>query len=206
MEAQKKLRWAVEAPGTRPIRTREWSPACRVLRYVVVVTLLSPLSFHSVNDLEGYLYTVCELANQVVKHRLPALPSEAEFITCASTMSNTPSSIDMFAGEILLPKPNSTFSTPYLYVSNRNDPSPEGDTIAIFSIVNPSRLELVNEVRTGLNHVRGMEFGGVNDKWLVVGGLNAGGVKVFERVDDGKGLKAIALNEDVAAPAGFLWT
>lgn len=195
----------MEAPWTRPIRTREWSPACRVLWYVAV-TLFSPLSFHSVDDIEGYLYTICELANRVVKHRFPPLPSEAEFITYTSTMSNPPSPIDMFAAEILLPKPNSTFSTPYLYVSNRNDPSPEGDTIAILSIANPSRLELVNEVRTGLNHVRGMEFGGMDDKWLVVGGLNAGGVKVFERVDDGKGLKAVAVNGDVDAPAGFLWT
>ena len=205
MEGQKNFGWAVEAPGTRPIRTREWSSACRVLRYVVV-TLFLPLSFHSVDDLEGYLYTVCELANRVVKHRFPPLPSEAEFITYTSTMSNSPSPIDMFAAEILLPKPNLTFSTPYLCVSNRDDPSPEGDTIAIFSIANPSKLELVNEVRTGLNHVRGMEFGGPDDRWLVVGGLNAGGVKVFERVDDGKGLKVIAVNEDVDAPAGFLWT
>ena len=153
------------------------------------------------------MYTVCELTNQVVKHRFPPLPSEAEFITYTSTMSSPPPSPnDMFAAEILLPKPNSTFSTPYLYVSNRNDPSPKGDTIAIFSITNPSSLELVNEVRTGLTHVRGMEFGGLDDKWLVVGGLNAGGVKVFERVDDGKGLKAVTVNEDVDAPAGFLWT
>ncbi|KAG2158683.1 uncharacterized protein EDB93DRAFT_1076435 [Suillus bovinus] len=38
-----------------------------------------------------------------------------------------------------------------------------------------------NEVRTGLNHVQGMAFGGDEDKYLVVGGVEGGGVKVFER-------------------------
>jgi 6-phosphogluconolactonase (cycloisomerase 2 family) len=156
--------------------------------------------------LDGYLYTALELSNQVAKHRLSALPSEPELITVASTMFNPPSSpTDMIVAEILLPKPNSSFPTPYLYVSNRNDPSPEGDTVAIFSLANPSKLELVNEVRTGLNHVRGMGIGGPDDKYVVVGGLISGGVKVFERMDGGKGLKAVAAVKEVDAPSGFLW-
>ncbi|KAK2467398.1 hypothetical protein APHAL10511_000633 [Amanita phalloides] len=155
---------------------------------------------------EGYLYTVCELSNQVVKHLLLPLPSEPEYIASASTLSDPPPTPhSMTAAEILLPKPNPTFPTPYLYVSNRSDPSPEGDTIAIYSVANPSQLELVNEVRTGLNHVRGMEFGGPDNQWLVVGGLFAGGVKVFERINDGKDLRIVAENEEVEAPAGFLW-
>lgn len=156
--------------------------------------------------LDGYLYTALELSNQVAKHRLGPLPSEPELITVASTMFNPPSSpTDMIVAEILLPKPNSIFPTPYLYVSNRNDPSPEGDTIAIFSLADPSKLELVNEVRTGLKHVRGMEVGGLDDKYLVAGGLMSGIVKVFERVDNGKGLKAVAAVKEVDAPSGFWW-
>jgi hypothetical protein len=120
-------------------------------------------------------------------------------------MSNPPTAPhDMLAAELLIPAPNRTFSTPYAYVSNRNDPSPEGDTIAIFSIAGDS-LELVAEVRTGLKHLRGMVFGGADDKWLVAGGVHGGGVKVFERIDGGKGLKVVAENGGIEAPTGFLW-
>jgi hypothetical protein len=110
----------------------------------------------------------------------------------------------MLAAELLIPEPNTAFSTPYAYVSNRNDPSEEGDTIAIFSIAGDA-LELIAEVRTGLKHLRGMAFGGPDDKWLVAGGALGGGVKVFERVDGGKGLKVVAANSSVEAPTGFLW-
>lgn len=110
---------------------------------------------------------------------------------------------DMLAAEILIPKPNASYPTAYVYVSNRNDPSPEGDIISIFSTTDT--LELLAEVRSGLKHVRGMAFGGLDDKWLVVGGANGGGVKIFERFDGGKGLRLIASNEDIEAPTGFLW-
>jgi hypothetical protein len=50
-----------------------------------------------------------------------------------------------------------------------------------------------------------MAFGGPDDKWLVAGGALGGGVKVFERVDGGKGLKVVAANSSVEAPTGFLW-
>jgi 6-phosphogluconolactonase (cycloisomerase 2 family) len=135
------------------------------------------------------------------------MPEVPKFITSTPTMSSPPPQpTDMLAAEILIPKPNSLFPTPYLYVSNRNDPSPEGDIIAIFDFVsNSSKLQLIAEVRSGLNHARGMLFGGENDKYLVIGGANGGGVKVFERVNDGMGLKEVAKNEGVKAPTGFLW-
>jgi 6-phosphogluconolactonase (cycloisomerase 2 family) len=114
----------------------------------------------------------------------------------------------MFAAEILLPEPNESFPGTFIYTSNRNDPDPGGDTIAIFSLAaGEDQPKLVNEVRTGLNHVRGMVFGGDDDKYLVVGGVEGGGVKVFERIDGGKGLEEVAkLAADVVArPTGFLW-
>ena len=111
----------------------------------------------------------------------------------------------MIAAEILIPAPNSSFPTPYLYLSNRNDPSPEGDIISIVAIENPDTLELVAEVRTGMTHVRAMQFGGPDDKYLIAGGTNGGGVKVFERVNLGKGLKEVASNISVKAPTAFLW-
>ena len=93
----------------------------------------------------------------------------------------------MLAAEILIPPPNSSFPTPYLYLSNRNDPEP--DTISIFSIDGPDGLELVAEIRTGLRHLRGMVFGGPDDRFLIAGGTYSGSVKVFERLDNGTVLK-----------------
>ncbi|KDQ28439.1 hypothetical protein PLEOSDRAFT_167761 [Pleurotus ostreatus PC15] len=142
-----------------------------------------------------------ELSNSVAKHQLHSLPLSAAYVASAPTLSQPTPSPDMLVAEILIPPPNASYPTPYVYVSNRNDPSPEGDTIAIFT----TDLELVAEVRTGLNHVRGMMFGGPDDKWLIAGGAIGGGITVFERVDGGKGLKKIARNPNVDKPTGFLW-
>jgi len=155
---------------------------------------------------DGYIYTVLELKSSITKHSFPSSPNEAKFIGQTPTMFNPPPSPnDMLAAEILIPKPNATYTVPYMYVSNRNDPSPEGDSVAIFSIDEPGAPKLIVEVRTGLNHLRGMEFGGPDDKYLVAGGANGGGVKVFERTEGGKNLKVVAEDTTIKAPTGFLW-
>ncbi|KAG6852590.1 hypothetical protein C0991_010773 [Blastosporella zonata] len=152
------------------------------------------------------LYTVCELSNRVFGHHLPPLPEEARLLATSSTMQHPlPHPNDMIAGEILIPPPNATFPAPFLYVSNRNNPSEEGDSIAIFDISDPEKLALVAEVRTGLKHVRGMEFGGPDDRWLIAGGMDDGIVKIFERTEGGRGLKCIGEKRDIAAPTGFIW-
>jgi len=154
------------------------------------------------------LYTLLELTSKLAVHALPPLPASPTPRTSLFTLSTLPMPDGMFAAEILLPEPNESFPGTFIYTSNRNDPDPGGDTIAIFSLAaGEDQPELVNEVRTGLNHVRGMEFGGDDDKYLVVGGVEGGGVKVFERVDGGKGLEEVAkLEADVVAcPTGFLW-
>ncbi|KAF9444533.1 putative isomerase YbhE [Macrolepiota fuliginosa MF-IS2] len=155
----------------------------------------------------GELFTLLELSSRLARHTFPPLPALPKFVTSTATMSSPPPQPnDMLAAEILIPQPNPSFPTPYIYLSNRNDPSPEGDIISIFDFTSdPSTLKLIAEVRTGLKHVRGILFGGQNDKYLVAGGANGGGVKVFERVDGGKGLKEVAKNEGVKAPTGFLW-
>ncbi|KDR69871.1 hypothetical protein GALMADRAFT_255713 [Galerina marginata CBS 339.88] len=154
----------------------------------------------------GDLYTLLELTSKVVRHRLPPLPALPKFVKSTPTMSKPiPSPNDMLAAEILIPPPNASFPTPYLYLSNRNDPSPEGDIISIFSIEKPDSLELVAEVRTGLKHLRGLVFGGPDDKFLIAGGANGGGIKVFERINNGTSLKVVASTDSVQAPTGFLW-
>ncbi|KIM36813.1 hypothetical protein M413DRAFT_77727 [Hebeloma cylindrosporum] len=154
----------------------------------------------------GDLFTVLELTNKVVRHRLRPLPEFPVFVKSVSTMSNLPPAPnDFVASEILIPTTNSSFPTPYLYVSNRDDPSPEGDIISIFLIEGPDSLELIAEVRSGLRHLRGMEFGGPDDKFLIAGGARGGGVKVFERLEGGASLRLVAAIDSVEAPTGFLW-
>jgi 6-phosphogluconolactonase (cycloisomerase 2 family) len=120
----------------------------------------------------------------------------------------------MFAAEILVSKPIRTGGLPHLYVSNRDDSSEDGDTIAIFSLIDevngqPKEIpQLVKQVSTGLKHVRGISFGGADDKWLIAGGVNEGGVKVFNRVKGDKGeesLEFVAQNQNIEKPTSFVW-
>ncbi|KIK70655.1 hypothetical protein GYMLUDRAFT_65871 [Collybiopsis luxurians FD-317 M1] len=155
---------------------------------------------------EGYVYTVLELTSCIAKHTLPPSRGHVDFIAKVPTMINPPPlPNDMLAAEILIPKPNTTYTVPYMYVSNRNDPSAEGDSVAIFSITKPGAPVLIAEVRTGLRHLRGMEFGGPDDKYLVAGGVNSGGIRIFERTEGGKNLRFVAQEANVKAPTGFLW-
>ncbi|GJE98198.1 lactonase [Phanerochaete sordida] len=160
------------------------------------------VAFH--NDV---LYTILELTSEVSAHRFPALPAEPTLLATVPTMSKfpgPPSELGMLAAEILVPSPNATYPTPYLYASNRNDPSPEGDVISIFSLADAGKLEPAAEVRSGLKHLRGMFFGGEDGKYLVAGGVLGGGVKVFLRTDGGRGLEELA-SLDLKAPTAFLW-
>lgn len=151
------------------------------------------------------LYTLAELNSTVIAHRLPPLPAEPTFLKSVPTKAHPlPFPNEMLAAEILVANPNGSFPTPYLYVSNRNDPSPAGDTISIFSITDDT-LKLITEVPTGLNHVRGIAFGGPDSKYLIAGGVIGHGVKIFERISEGKSLKEVASNAGVKAPTGFVW-
>lgn len=185
------------------VQGRLWAAARRRLQ--CVTPLIPPRSANL--HIDDILYTVHELTNELSAHRLPPAPAEPTHLATLSTLHATPraSRANMFAAEILLPAPNARFPTPYVYVSNRNDPEPGDDTVAVFSTADAEGgMQLVAEVRTGLKHLRGMEFGGPDDRWLIAGGVLGGGVKVFERVDGGKGLKEVASLE-LEAPTGFLW-
>ena len=142
-------------------------------------------------------------------------------LTTVSALKQSPTPSGMTAAEILIPKPSRSFPVAYIYISNRDDPHPEGDTIAIFSLEKgEEHPELVTEVRTGLRHVRGMAFGGEDDRWLVVAGVGSankgsgsnrgsGGVQVYERVEGGKQLQRIAeldsATGDTLKPTTALW-
>jgi hypothetical protein len=154
------------------------------------------------------LYTVLELSCQLAAHKLPALPDAPEFIASLPTLKEPSEQsnpeLPMLCAEVLFPAPSALFPRRLIYVSNRNDPHPEGDSIAVFETSLEGELALVAEIRTGLNHLRGMAFGGADSRYLFAGGVNGGGVKVFERINDGVGLQEIAKLE-LDSPTGFVW-
>lgn len=102
----------------------------------------------------------------------------------------------------------------YVYVSNRNTGTqdPRGDTIAVYQRNTGSKnagLTLVSQVYTGLNQIRGMEFGRADnggEAYLVASGIaGSGGVVVFNRIDGGKKLQEVARNVDVPTGSTFVW-
>ncbi|KAF8515320.1 Lactonase, 7-bladed beta-propeller-domain-containing protein [Hysterangium stoloniferum] len=137
------------------------------------------------------------------------LPGVPIALHSAPTLLNpplNPTEIDPppLPAEILCTPVSEVYPTHYLYVSNRNDPSPNGDVISIFEIGAEGVFTLINEVRTGLTHARGIAFD-EEHKYLVAGGTSGNGVKIFERVAGGKNLKEIAYLRDVESPTGFHW-
>lgn|SRR5258708_163979 len=118
----------------------------------------------------------------------------------------------MSSAEILIGTGTPSHPSPLLYVSNRNEGWPAGDTIAIYNthqckpsaeFGESSQFEHINTVVTGLHHLRGMAIEGKDARYIVGGGTNGGGIKVFERV--GANLREVASTEAVEKPTSFLW-
>lgn len=95
---------------------------------------------------------------------------------------------------------------PFIYVSNRNEALPAGDTIAIFAPASKDDKEkpfrYLGSVATGLKHLRAISLGGPESQYLIAGGVNGGGVKIFER--KGATLQEIA-SVHVEKPCSFIW-
>ncbi|KAF5363218.1 hypothetical protein D9758_008406 [Tetrapyrgos nigripes] len=162
---------------------------------------------------DGHLYTLLELSNKVVKHTLPPSSSQPEHISTITTLCSFPSippgKDALFAAEILLQPPSGASSKPLIYTSTRN--SPDGsDVISVLSTGDANGdLHRVNEVPSGLVHLRGMVFnsigGGRDDgRYLIAGGVLGGGVKVFERGEGESELIEVA-HLELEKPTSFLW-
>ncbi|KAJ7719095.1 hypothetical protein DFH07DRAFT_898853 [Mycena maculata] len=141
------------------------------------------------------------------------------------------------AAELLISTPTDAFPTPLLYVSNRNiSPNvtdPRGDTIAIFEFVNGTdsaapattntrrmlrsrlrrqaqagQLQLVAQIPTGLQQIRSMALGRVDDggdQFIIAGANTEGGVAVFQRVDGGRNLTLATRNLDLGNRTSFVF-
>ncbi|KAI0050553.1 putative isomerase YbhE [Auriscalpium vulgare] len=155
------------------------------------------------------LYTVHETASTLTEQPIPTAPNGTSEITAqlSTIPNNTLTDAKFAAAEILIPTPNTEYPDAFIYVSNRNvgnTTDPRGDSIAIYKI--SPQLHLVAQVYTGLQQVRGMSIGGLNDEFLVAGGVvGDGGIVVYQRTNDGGGLMEIARNKDVPTRTSFVW-
>ncbi|KIY68236.1 putative isomerase YbhE [Cylindrobasidium torrendii FP15055 ss-10] len=142
---------------------------------------------------EDILYTLHELTNTLTAERLPNVTTS----TTASQLlgnvtivpSDTPANATRAAAELLL-------APPFLFASNRHidgENDPRGDSIAVFD----QFLNLQGHVFTGLQNIRGMQFGGNNNEWLVALGAVSGGMVVYHR--EGGSLTEVARNGSAIA-------
>lgn len=158
---------------------------------------------HIVVD-DSSLYTLHERANTLTQQTAVTPSSTGQPTEVASISiipSDTPASATLYAGELLLAHTPS----PVMYASNREDPSPAGDAIAVFEL-NP--LTKVAEIRTGLQHLRGVALVGEDNAYLIAGGMKGGGIKVYERISAAQGyLKEVASLPAgvVDQPSSFIW-
>ena len=96
-----------------------------------------------------------------------------------------------------------------LMASNRDSPSSEGDTVALFS-VDPEDGGEVKKTGQGWarglgKHLRGME-GSADGRYVVVAGRNGGGISVLERVgEDGLEVKKVAGLEGLERVVAPIW-
>lgn len=167
--------------------------------------------------IDDRLFTLHELSSTLSVQTLPAPPNgtSTTFATASIVPPDSPPNAQWAAAEILIPEPSERFPTPYIYVSNRNKgtPTSTGDSIAIFEHVNQGQpnegLVLVKQVFTGLQQIRGMEFGSAEqgcEEFLIAGG-SAGttGVVMLRRTEGGRNLEIVARNTEVPILTSFLW-
>lgn len=165
-------------------------------------------------QIDDRLFTLHELASTLTVQAIPTYPNGTSSIIASKSIipSSAPAGSSYGAAEILIPAPTAQFPVPYIYVSNRDiatTPDPRGDSIAIFEHVNQGQsnegLNLIAQVFTGLDQVRGMEFSATGEYLVAAGVAGTGGTAVFKRVDGGKGLVEVARNLDIATRTSFVW-
>lgn len=168
-------------------------------------------------DIDNRLFALHELASTLSVQTIPPAPNGTStiFATVSIVPPNPPQGASFAAGEIQIPAPTRRFPVPYIYVSNRNTgvQDPRGDSIAIFEHVNlgtkSEGLKLVNQVFTGIDQIRGMEFGpaatGAEEFLVTAGVAGTAGTLVFRRTDGGRNLQLVAKNLDIPTRTSFAW-
>ncbi|KAL9709508.1 hypothetical protein Ac2012v2_007245 [Leucoagaricus gongylophorus] len=195
-------------PGSFIIQGSISQPAGSGPRHIAIFGKFTPLS----------LFTLHETASTLSVQVVPAAPNgTSEILSDVSThpVEDLPGAV-WAAAEILIPKPTKRFPTPYIYVSNRNtgtELDPRGDSVAIFELLDKGtkneRLQLVKQIFTGLEQIRGMEFGPVEkglEEFLIAAGVaGSGGVVMLKRVESGRDMEIVARNLDILNRSTFVW-
>jgi len=161
---------------------------------------------------DDQMVVIHELASTLTLQYVPSQPNgTTTILSDVSILPPTyPAGSDFAAAEVLIPTVTPEFPVSYIYASNRNTGNldPRGDTIAIFERVG-QRLELVQQVYTGLDQIRGMMVGPVENggvQYIVAAGYaGTAGVKVFKRTDSGRNLTEVAVNTDIPTRTSFVW-
>ena len=158
---------------------------------------------------DDMLYTIHEKDNSLTQQQIPIDVSAPSPIIASFNITppNPPAGALFAAAEIRLLNASSQFNKTFIYASNRNIGSvqdPQGDAIAIFEV--EPELKFVKHVFTGLNQIRGMEFGGDENEFLVAAGFaGTAGVKVFKRTAGGADLEFVAESKDIPTRTSFVW-
>ena len=67
-------------------------------------------------------------------------------------------------------------------------------------------MSFVDCIFTGIDQIRGMEFFGDDDRYLIASGVaGEAGVLVFERTGNGGNLTLLTTNKDVPTRTSFVW-
>ncbi|CAL1710954.1 unnamed protein product [Somion occarium] len=155
------------------------------------------------------LYTLHELSSTLTQQAIPPAPNGTSTIVANFSIipPNPPPQAEWHAGEILLTEASPKFRQPFIYVSNRNTGpvvDPQGDAIAIFEI--EPKLKFVKHVYTGLDQIRGMEFGGPENEFLIASGVAGdAGVIMLRRINGGADLEIIAKDTVLPTRTSFVW-
>lgn len=154
------------------------------------------------------LFVLHELASTLSEQPLPPLGSNSAITSTVSIVPpNPPSGNYMAAAEILIPPTSAAFPTAYIYASNRNKGTQDsrGDAITILQN-NNGTLSIVGYTFTGINQIRGMQFGGPDNRYLIASGYagNAG-VLMYERTNGGANLTLVAKDTTLPTRSSFVW-
>ena len=160
-------------------------------------------------SLGNVVYTLHEISNTLTQQTIPPAPNGTTSVTASFSIlpPNPPPQAEWHAGEILLTEASPKFPHAYIYVSNRNTGpvlDPRGDSIAIFKV--EPKLKFIKHVYTGLDQIRGMEFGGDQSEFLVASGVagNAG-VIMLKRTKGGADLEIVAKDTVLPTRTSFVW-
>ncbi|KAF5353888.1 hypothetical protein D9756_007265 [Leucocoprinus leucothites] len=166
---------------------------------------------------EDRLYTIHELSSTLTVQKIPSAPNGTSTIISDVSIvpPNPPAGASFAAAELLIPARTKRFPKSYIYASNRNIgvQDSRGDAIAIFEVLDKGtkheRLQLVKHVFTGLDQIRGMEFGSVKDggeEFLMAAGVAGnGGTIVLKRIKGGRDLEIVARNLEIPTRTTFVW-